>query len=123
MSISKQWADDFAQDWIASWNAHDLARVLSHYTDDFEMSSPFIAQFTGEPSSVLVGKDKIAAYWQTALQKLPDLHFDLLGVFTGASSLVIHYRTSFGRLATEVFFINHAGLVYRAAAHYQHQPI
>jgi len=68
MTITKLWADDFVHDWVEAWNTHDLVRVLSHYTDDFEMSSPFIAQFTGESSGVIAGKDTIAAYWRTALQ-------------------------------------------------------
>jgi len=85
------------------------------------MSSPFIARFTGEGSGVLVGRERISAYWQTALRNLPDLHFDLQGVFLGASSIVISYRTSFGGLATEVFFLNEVGLVFRAVAHYQSQ--
>ena len=36
-------AERFATDWIAAWNSHDLDRVLTHYEDDFEMSSPLIA--------------------------------------------------------------------------------
>jgi ketosteroid isomerase-like protein len=40
--ITKEQALDFAHEWVAAWNAHDLERVLSHYTEDFEMSSPFI---------------------------------------------------------------------------------
>jgi hypothetical protein len=118
MKITKDWADALAQDWVAAWNAHDLARVLSHYTEEFEMSSPFIAPFTGEDSGCLVGKARISACWQAALQKLPDLHFDLQRVLVGASSLVIYYRTSFGRQAAEVLFVNQEGLIYRAAAHY-----
>jgi hypothetical protein len=118
MTITKQWADSFARDWIKAWNAHDLARVLSHYTDDFEMSSPFIAEFTEEASGTLVGKGRISAYWQLALQKIPNLRFDLQSVLVGASSIVIYYRTSFGRRTAEVLFVNRDGLVYRAAAHY-----
>ncbi len=38
--IDQQWAQAFAEDWIASWNSHDMERILAHYTDDFEMSSP-----------------------------------------------------------------------------------
>jgi ketosteroid isomerase-like protein len=30
--ITKEFAQHFAEDWVASWNAHDLDRVLSHYT-------------------------------------------------------------------------------------------
>ena len=40
MPLTKEFARRFAEDWIASWNSHDLARILSHYTEDFEMSSP-----------------------------------------------------------------------------------
>ncbi len=44
MTITPERAESFAAEWIAAWNARDLLRVLSHYTDDFEMSSPFIEQ-------------------------------------------------------------------------------
>ena len=43
--ISSHAAERFADDWIAAWNAHDLEKILSHYTDDFEMSSPVIVSF------------------------------------------------------------------------------
>src|SRR5580658_2065706 len=99
MAITQQWADTFARDWVDAWNTHDVSRILSHYTEDFEMSSPFIIQFTGDASGKLVGKNKVEVYWREALEKFPDLRFDLQGVFAGASSVVIHYRTSFGQLA------------------------
>ena len=118
MRITREWAESFAVEWIEAWNAHDLDRVLAHYTDDVEMSSPYVARFTGESSGGLSGKQQLRLYWQTALQKIPDLHFELLGVFAGSSSVVLHYRTNFGRLAAEVLFFNERGLVHRAAAHY-----
>lgn len=43
---------------IDSWNSHDLDRILSHYSDDFEMSAPFIIRILGESSGVLKGKEK-----------------------------------------------------------------
>jgi hypothetical protein len=79
--------------------------VLAHYTEDFEMNSPFIAQFTGQSSGPLQGKAAAAAYWQAALQRLPGLHFDLLHVLVGASSIVIYYQTSFGLPAAEIFIL------------------
>jgi hypothetical protein len=115
--MTKDQAHRFADDWIASWNAHDLERILSHYTDDFEMSSPVIVQMMGEPSGVLKGKPAVRAYWAKALEKIPDLHFELLTVFTGAHSVVIHYHGPKG-LGAEVFWFNAAGKVDRAAAHY-----
>lgn len=60
--ITREFADRFAQEWIDAWNSHNLERVLSHYADDFEMSSPYIAQIAGEPSGVLKGKPAVAVY-------------------------------------------------------------
>ena len=40
--ITRGQAEKFARDWIESWNAHDLDRILAHYTAGFEMSSPYI---------------------------------------------------------------------------------
>jgi ketosteroid isomerase-like protein len=41
--ITREFASHFADEWIASWNNRDLDRILSHYTDHIEMSSPHIA--------------------------------------------------------------------------------
>jgi len=57
--IDKMFAEHFATDWIASWNAHDLDRILSHYTDDFEMSSPVIIKVADESSGTLKGKEAV----------------------------------------------------------------
>lgn len=122
MPFTPQQVEVFAHEWIEAWNGRDRPQALSHYTDDFEMSSPFIVQIASEPSGKLTGKEQISAYWKAALQKHPNLHFDLLGTSVGASSLVIHYRTNFGRIAMEVLFLNEFGKCYRAAAHYQNLP-
>ena len=111
-------AERFAAEWIDAWNAHDLKRVLSHYTDDFEMTSPVIIQVAGEPSGKLVGKAAVGAYWRTALERLPDLHFELVSVLVGVDSVAIHYRGAGGRPAIEVFFFRADGKVSRAVAHY-----
>lgn len=108
----------FAHEWVAAWNAHDLTAILSHYTDDFEMSSPFISAFTGEPSGMLQGKQQVGNYWKIGLERIPDLHFELLDVFTGVNSVTIYYKAVLGKLATEVYFFNQEGKVYKAFAHY-----
>jgi ketosteroid isomerase-like protein len=35
-------AQKFAQKWIDAWSAHDLDRILSHYNDDLEITTPMI---------------------------------------------------------------------------------
>jgi hypothetical protein len=117
MPLTSQFALDFAREWIAAWNAHDLAYILSHYADDFEMSSPVIVQLVGEPSGVLRGKPAVGAYWALALERIPDLHFELEHVYGGVNSVTIGYRGPRG-LGAEVFWFNPEGKVQRAAAHY-----
>jgi len=116
--MEKAFAEHFAEDWIASWNAHDLDRILSHYADDFEMSSPVIVQVAGEPSGTLRGKTAVGAYWEKALGLIPDIQFELLTVLAGVNSVTLYYKGARGRLAAEVFHFGPDKKVVRAFAHY-----
>jgi hypothetical protein len=58
--IDPTWAQQFAEEWIAAWNSHDLERILAHYTDDFEIPSPLIVERMNEPSGTLKGKTCLA---------------------------------------------------------------
>ena len=115
--ITREFADYFTQEWIDSWNSHNLERILSHYTDNFEMSSPYIVQIAGESSGVLKGKAAVAAYWAKALERMPRLHFEAHSTLVGAESLVIYYRGTRG-MAAELFFFDPHGKVTKACAHY-----
>jgi len=115
--LTHDFAQAFAASWIAAWNSHDLERILTHYTDDFVMSSPRIALVAGEPSGILRGKQRIGPYWRKALELSPHLHFEHLSTFVSADSIVIHYRGVRG-LTAEALFFDDAGKVHRAAAHY-----
>ena len=116
--LTAEQAEEFAQEWIAAWNSHDLERILSHYEDDFEMSSPVIVQVMEEPSGRLKGKEQIAIYWSKALQRYPDLFFEKLHVLRGANSVTIVYNGVRG-LSAEVFHFDVSGKVSSAYAHYQ----
>ncbi|MBY0507961.1 MAG: nuclear transport factor 2 family protein [Bryobacteraceae bacterium] len=116
--IDPDFAHRFAEEWIAAWNSHDLERVLTHYAEDFEMSSPYIRQIAGEPTGILRGKAAVVAYWARALGLIPDLRFTLRLVLVGAESVAVHYAGAGGRLAVEVFHFGADGKVVRAHAHY-----
>ena len=101
--IEKDFAEEFARNWIESWNSHDLDRILSHYSDQFEMSSPKIIQIAGEPSGTLRGKDAVGNYWAKALDLVPDLRFEVIALLIGVNSLTLTYKGAQGRMAAEVF--------------------
>lgn len=107
----------FAEEWVAAWNAHDLDRILSHYDDAFEMTSPVIVQIAAEPSGTLRGKAAVGAYWRKALAAVPDLHFELRDVLVGIDTVTLYYRGHRGTSA-EVLWLGADGKVVRGAAHY-----
>lgn len=115
--VDREFAEHFARDWIDAWNSHDIERVLSHYAEDFEMSSPVIVQVAGEPSGTLRGKDAVGAYWAKALALVPDLRFELVTTLVGAGSIVLYYKGARG-MAAEVFHFGPDRKVARAYAHY-----
>jgi ketosteroid isomerase-like protein len=116
--IKRAWALEFAREWIDAWNSHDLERILSHYSEDFEMTSPFIVERMSEPSGVLKGKAAIRPYWSKGLAPSSPLRFELIEVFEGVRSITLHYRRHDHRLAAEVLEFNDRGEVVRGMAHY-----
>lgn len=116
--IDTEFAERFIHEWIEAWNSHDLSAVLSHYSDDFEMSSPFIIALSPESAGTLRGKEAVAQYWTAALEKFGDLHFVLDSVFVGAESIALTYTSVLDKKAVEVLFFAESGKVIKAVAHY-----
>jgi hypothetical protein len=94
--------EQFAAEWAAAWNRRDVPAVLAHFADTATFTSPVAAQLIDGSDGVLRGKDAIAEYWTSALARIPDLHFEVLGVYAGLDMLVINYRNQRGGLVNEV---------------------
>ena len=122
--VDAEFARHFAAEWIDSWNAHDLPRILAHYTDDAQMSSPYIIARGVDPSGRVTGKSALAKYWGPAVDAKSTLKFELQNVLVGVDSISISYHSNLGggRSAVEVFHFNDKGLVTRAFAHYADLP-
>ncbi len=115
--MERRFAGRFAKEWIAAWHSHGLERILENYEDDFGMSSPIIATLAGEPSGTLRGKTAVRAYWAKALEKAPNLRFELLAALAGVDSVTVYYRGHRG-LSAEVLHFGPRGKVRTAFAHY-----
>jgi len=119
--LDRAWAERFAADWIAAWNAHDLDAILSHYTDDVVFHSPRIALVMGEAVDFVAGKPALARYWRKALAQSGDLHFTPDRLYIGGDSLTIAYRNHRDQNVTETFVFDAAGLAKESVAAYE-QP-
>jgi hypothetical protein len=108
----------FAGEWIDAWNAHDLERILSHYADEIVFTSPVAAQLVPASEGVIRGKDALRAYWAVGLERLPDLHFDLVQVLATCDGVTILYRNQRDQLVAETMLFGADELVTRGIAAY-----
>jgi len=55
--MNEEAAEKFAAEWIAAWNAHDLEKILGHYDDAVELTSPVAAQLLQTADGKVTGKE------------------------------------------------------------------
>lgn len=67
--LTKETATQFAREWEASWNAHDIDRIISHYTDDIVLVSPIASKLLGAPE--VRGFEAVRSYFMTGLAAIP----------------------------------------------------
>jgi ketosteroid isomerase-like protein len=106
------------REWIAAWNSHDLERVLALYADEPEMTSDRIPAFGFDASGTLRGKDNLRAYWGAALQKRPNLHFDLIDTYVSPDSVVVFYQNERGAKICEYLRLDAAGKIRQGSANH-----
>ena len=117
--ISPEQADTLAREWVDAFNRRDLDSVLSHYADDVEFSSPAVIDVMREPSGTIRGIAALREYFGQALEKYPNLGFELLHILTGVDSVTILYRSLHrGSMGAEVMALNDTGMVSRVVVHY-----
>ena len=108
----------FGREWISAWNSHDLERVLALYAENAEMTSDRIVALGLEGSGTLRGKDKLRMYWSTALQLLPNLHFDLIDTYVSPDSVVVFYQNERGAQICEYLRLDGRGKIRQGSANH-----
>ena len=114
----EHFAHSFWEKWLQSWNHRNLETILAHYADEIELRSPMAAHILGDPSGTVAGKQNLREYFQKILTVAPiDLGLELLGVYEGVDSTIVHFKSKSGSGA-EVMELNAEGKVLRAVAHF-----
>lgn len=94
-------AREFAEGWVKDWNAHDIEALLGHFTEDVVFTSPVAVRLLGG-DGIIRGKQALRDYWSEGIRVIPDLHFEVVALYTGVGTLVINYRNQAGGLVCEV---------------------
>src|SRR5215510_3097273 len=108
----------FAREWIEAWNAHDLDAILSHYAEDVALTSPVAAKLLNDPSGKVEGTNALRSYFKRGFEAYPNLHFELLDVMQGLSSIVLCYINQKGTKTAEFMEFGKDGKIARVVANY-----
>lgn len=118
MKITRQFAKNFADEWVQAWNNKDIEAIMSHYVDSVVFSSPFILKAQINDKGTIQGKSELRKYFESALVKNPNLHFDLKHIMVGIKSITLIYTRKGTMLASEAMILNDEGKVVEGLSHY-----
>lgn len=116
MSWTAERAVAYVNHHVEVWNKHNLDEIMKLYATNAELTSPFADQVVG--SSLVRGHDQLQEYFGTALQRNPDLQFEVVDILLSVNSVTIYMRSLQGRMVAEVLFFDNDGLVDKVFAHY-----
>lgn len=108
----------FVQDWINAWNSHDIDQIMSHYAEEINFTSPVIAAMGVRSNGEIASKEELRNYFIKALEKYPDLHFELINVLFGITTIALYYKSINNQYACELMELNPDGQVTMVKAHY-----
>ena len=111
-------AKKFAREWIEAWNSHDLEAILSHYATDVVLTSPVAARLLDDPSGTVQGSAALRDYFKRGLEAYSNLHFELLDVMQGLSSVVLCFVNQKGTKTAEFMEFGKDGKIARVVANY-----
>jgi len=111
-------AKEFAHQWVAAWNSHNLDSIMSHYDANAVLISPAAAKILDAPSGTVDGNAALRSYFKHGLELYPNLHFELLDVMSGLSSVVLYYKNQKDTHTAEFMEFGNDGKIVRVVANY-----
>ncbi len=117
--MTKEFATAFAKDWVDAWNAHDIEKILSHYSEDFTIETPMAIKLYPQSQGIVVGKSEVRKYWTIGLERSANLKFELLDLLVGVNSVGLYlFNTSSNKKSVELMSFNNEYKVNKAIVTY-----
>ena len=106
---------DFSVRFLDDWNSHDLDRIMSHYSEDFVITSPIIQSRLGINDGTIKGKENVRKWWERALTVVPDLTFTFhdTAIASDGTLLLMYHSSHNGKTIASAFTFNDEGLICR----------
>jgi ketosteroid isomerase-like protein len=82
---------DLARAWLTAFNDRELDRLLGLYADDAVHTSPKLRARDPDTRGEIRGKTALAAWWQDAMDRLPDLRYEELALTASDDRVFMEY--------------------------------
>ena len=92
---------------------------MALYAPGVVFQTPTIIDTLGHRRRPVRGAEALREHFSRGLERLPDLRFDLDGVYAGVSSLAMTYRWADGTPVCELHEYDEQGLIERVQALYR----
>jgi SnoaL-like domain len=80
------------EDWLKGWNTRDLDLLMSLYAEDAAFISPSVLVLDPDSGGIVRGKDSIRVLYRGALERFPNLRFELADVIERDYGFVVFHR-------------------------------
>jgi ketosteroid isomerase-like protein len=107
--ISKNKLTELVRDWLSAWNSRDIERLMNHYHENVELSSPTIVKRWNIATGKLSGKDALRKHFSKGFEDVNHMSFELLGVLNGINGIVLVYRRGAYSMAADVITLDENG--------------
>lgn len=112
-------AKAFAEEWITTWNSHDLDRIMDYYADSFQHVTPKLMMLFGASTHTITDKKDLRDYFEAGLKRAPELRFTLREVYVGAESVMIVFSSTTGVTVALMLVLDHNMKITQYRAHYR----
>jgi len=111
-------AQRYAEQWIDSWNSHDIDSIMSFYADSICHITPKLTMLFGSASNTIKDRDQLREYFKATFKRSPELHFTLKEVFAGTESIIICFDSTTGICVAVVLILDNNMKITQYIAHY-----
>lgn len=112
-------AELHAKNWVEAWNARDLDRIMSHYSQDVVFEAETVRARWQKPEGKLQGVAELRKHFALGLELAPQLNFQLERVLLAPSGYAVQYRRENGNYVIDCVILDNDGKAAKVTAYYE----
>jgi hypothetical protein len=89
-------SESIASQWLEAFNEHNLDKLLALYAENAKHFSPKLLARKPESKGLVVGVEAMRLWWEDALERLPNLHYEPVSITGNDQRVFMEYIRKVG---------------------------